>query len=220
MMRRISLILAMGFFSSLFGCNKSSSNAEGDSPQSPQTLEQKLEALASCGITLRPEFSVGDLLRSWDRAEYEEPGYSMTLVGVGMMQEEPPWKPRSENLWHFDTECIEDHGAYVDIAKRMVELAGGSLPLTDIEDYVDIEEGKAWLSFKLDGKAIKIDCAVEDDWVDSKVFGHFIRLLGKKDPSKIYFYYDLGGQDCIIGCLDRENYQKLRKLIPKIEPLI
>ncbi len=51
------------------------------------------------------------------------------------------------------------------------------------------------------------------------MFGHFIRLLAEKDPSKIYFYYDLGGQDCIIGCLDRENYQKLRKLIPKVEPL-
>ena len=209
----------MGIFSSLFGCNKSSDSSDGSSQPQPKTLEEKLEALASCGITLRSEFSVDDLLSSWDRAEYEEPGFSMTLVGVGMTQEEPPWKPRSDNLWHFDTECIEDHGSYVDIAKRMVEMAEGSLPLTDIEDYVDIEEGKAWLSFKLDGKTIKIDCAVVDDWVDSKVFGHFVRLLADKDPSKIYIYYDLGGQDCIIGCLDRENYQKLRNIIPEVEPL-
>lgn len=143
----------------------------------------------------------------------------MTLVGIGMTQEEPPWTPRSMNLWHFDTECIEDHGAYIDITNRIVELAGGSLPLTDVEDYVDIEAGKAWLSFKLDGETTKIDCVVDDDWVDSNVFGHFIHLLAAKDPSKIYFYYDLGGQDCIIGCLDRENYVKLQKIIPKVEPL-
>jgi hypothetical protein len=101
----------------------------------------------------------------------------------------------------------------------MADMAGGSLPLEDIEDYVDVEEGKAWLSFKLDGKTIRIDCAVEDDWVDPKIFGHFVRLLARKDPSKIYFYYDLGGQDCIIGCLHRDNYNKLRRLIPKVEPL-
>lgn len=175
-MRRILPILVMGFFSSLFGCNKPSNNTGGDSSPSPKTLEEKLEALASCGIKLRPEFSVDDLLSSWGRAEYEEPGFSMTLVGVGMTQEEPPWTPRSKNLWHFDTECIEDHGSYVDIAKRMVEMADGSLPLTDIEDYVDIEEKKAWLSFKLDGKPIRFDCEVDNDWVDSKVFGHFVNL--------------------------------------------
>lgn len=219
-MRRILPILIMGIFSFLFGCNKKSSNDGGGDLPPPQSLEQKLEALASCGITLRPEFSVDDLLGSWDRAEYEEPGFNLTLVGIGTTQEEAPWTPRSENVWHFDTECIEDHGVYAGIAKRMVELAGGSLPLTDIDDHVDIEEGEAWLSFKLDGETIRIDCAVDDDWVDSKVFGHFVRLLAEKAPSKIYFHYDLGGQDCIIGCLDHENYRKLRKIIPKVEPLI
>lgn len=208
----------MGFLSALFGRNKST-NAEAGSTLSPRTLEEKLEALASCGISLRPEFSKDDLLSSWDRAEYEEPGFNLTLVGVGMTQEKPPWTHRSTNLWHFDTECIEDNGAYVDIAERMVEMAGGSLPLTDMEDFVDIEEGTAWLAFNLDGKAIKIDCAVKDDWVDPKIFGHFVRLLATKDPTKIFFYYDLGGQDCIIGCLDRENYKRLRGLIPKVAPL-
>lgn len=213
--------------------HKNSVAASNESPQSPgpvggsathntvspRTLEDKLAALESCGISLGSGFSVDSLLSSWDRAEYEKPGYDLTLVGVGMTQEEPPWKPRSDNVWHFDTECIEDHGAYADIAKRMVEMAGGSLPLSDIEDYVDIEQGKAWLSFKLDGETFRIDCAVHDDWVDPKIFGHFVRLLTRKDPSKVYFYYDLGGQDCIIGCLERENYNRLRKLIPKVEPL-
>ncbi len=208
----------MGFFSSLFGCNKTSKKVKASSPP-PQTLEQKLEALASCGIALRPEFSVDDLLSSWERTDYEEAGFKMTLVGMGMTQEQAPWTPRSENLWHFDTECIEDHGSYVDIAERMVELAGGSLPLTNIKDYVDLEEDVAWLSFELDDKVIKIDCTVEDDWVDPELFGHFIQLLAEKDPNKIYFYCNLGGQDCIIGCLDLENYQKLRMLIPQVTPL-
>jgi hypothetical protein len=185
----------------------------------PMTLEDKLNALATCGISLKPEFSIDDLLSSWDRSDYEESGFNLTLVGIGMTQEEPPWTPRSQNLWHFDTECIEDHGSYVRIANRMVELAEGSLPLTNIQDFVDIEEEEAWLSFELNGKAFKIPCEVQDDWVDPKIFGYFVCLLSKVDPSKIYFYYDLGGQDCIIGCISRENYSKLRNIIPSVMPL-
>lgn len=213
-------VFAVGIMIYLVVRNQKGSGGSLTEPPPPQqTLEEKLEALALCGIALRPEFSVDDLLSSWDRAEYEAPGFNLTLVGVGMTQEQAPWKPRSRNLWHFDTECIEDHGAYVDIAMRMIEMADGSLPLTDVKDYVDLEEGKAWLSFKLDGETIEIDCAVEDDWVDTNVFAIFVRLLADKDPSKIYFYCDLGGQDCIIGCIDRKNYEKLCKLIPTVEPL-
>ena len=75
------------------------------------------------------------------------------------------------------------------------------------------------MSFKLKGESIRIDCAVNDDWVDPNIFGHFVRLLAKSDPSKIYFYYNLGGQDCIIGCLDKVNYDILRGIIPAVEPL-
>lgn len=184
-----------------------------------QTLEQKLHALAACGLSLRPKFTVDDLLSSWDRDDYEKPGYDMALVGLGMTQEEPPWEPHCDNLWHFDTECIEDHGSYADIARRMSDMAGGSLPLTDIEDYVDLEEGKAWLTFQLNGVSTRIDCKVNDDWVDTDVLGVFARLLEKNDSDKLYLYYDLDGQDCIIGCLDRTNYTKLRQLIPQVKPL-
>ena len=200
-------------------------NRAGDTPiahaasPEPMTLEEKLVALESCGIALRPEFSIDDLLSSWNRSEYEEQGFNLVLVGVGMTEEKSPWRHRSNNLWHFDTECIEDQGAYTDIAKRMMEMADGSLALTQIEDYVDIEEEKAWVSFKLKGESIRIDCAVNDDWVDPNIFGHFVRLLAKSDPSKIYFYYNLGGQDCIIGCLDKVNYDRLRGIIPAVEPL-
>jgi hypothetical protein len=68
---------------------------------------------------LRPEFSIADLLSSWPREDYEKRGFDMVLVGVGMTEEQAPWRYRSDNLWHFDAECIEDHGSYVAIAKRI-----------------------------------------------------------------------------------------------------
>jgi hypothetical protein len=184
-----------------------------------RTLEEKLAVLAECSLKLCEPFTVEDLLTSWDREEFEESGYSMTLVGLGMTEEQPPWRNHCINLWHFDTECIEDHGAYCTIANRMVEMAQGSLPLTNIQDHVDIENKQIWLSFSFRDETIKINCEVKDDWVDPLIFGHFVKLLGQSDPSKLYIYYDLGGQDCIIGCVTKEELRKLNANGIKFEPL-
>jgi len=174
------------------------------------TLEQKLEVLASCGLTLADPFKPEDLLTSWDRKEFEEPGFDLVLVSLGMTEEQEPWRYHCVNLWHFDTECIEDHGAYKEIAERMSEMAQGSFSLENVQDYVDVEEEKAWLSFSFKGEEIKIDCKVDDDWVDTTIFGRFVELLAASDPSKIFIYYDTGGQDGIIGCVAKDDYAKLK----------
>ena len=85
------------------------------------TLEQKLEVLAGCGLKLSDPFTVDDLLRSESREEYENPGFDSVLVGLGLTEEQKPWRNHSVNLWHFDTECIEDHGDYKQIVERMAE---------------------------------------------------------------------------------------------------
>ena len=182
-------------------------------------IEDKLDALDYCGLSLREEFSVSDLIDSWGRAALDGPGLDMALVCLGSTMEGEPWTPRCDNLWHFDTECIEGDGSYARIAERMAAMTQGSMVLTAIEDHVDIEAGEARLSFVCAGKPVQIDLEVNDDWVDSAVFGQFVRLLKSSDPKKLFLYYDLGGQDCIIGCLARDQFALLKKLLPKLEPL-
>jgi len=184
-----------------------------------QTLEEKLDVLRSCGLQLASPFTVKDLLTSWDRKAFEEDGYELTLVGLGMTEEEEPWRFHSKNLWHFDTECIEDHGSYKQIAERMVEMTQGSLKLEDIKDFVDLEHDKAWLSFKFKGRQLKFDLKVEDDWVDATIFNKFVELLRESDPTKIFIYYDLGGQDCLVGCVKKSELECLQSKGLKFVPL-
>ena len=184
------------------------------------TFEEKLHSLAECGLKLKDQISVLNLIDSWGRNALDKPGYDLTLICLGMTQEEPPWEPHCDNLWHFDTECIEGDGSYIAIANRMAEMTQGSLPLTDIEDHVDIEKGEEWLRFKCHGNPVHIDCQVQDDWVDTGIFGRFVELLDKCDPSKLFIYYDLSGQDCIVGCVTREQFQMLKKVVSKVEPLL
>ena len=190
---------------------------EGNSQ--PRTLEQKLAVLEQCGLKLAHPFTVQNLLESWDRSEYEKRGWDMVIFGLAMTEEKEPWRHHCVNLWHFDTECIEDHGDYKSIAERMVSMAQGSLLLDDIKDYVDVEEGKAWLAFKFKDHSVRIDCKVQDDWVDPSIFGTFVELLKQSDPTKLYIYLDLGGQDCIIGCVSRDQFEQLKRLGIAFKPL-
>ena len=196
-----------------------SGSAAGSVGRQPLTLERKLEVLADCGLKLADPFTPEDLLKSWDRGKYEEPGFDMVLVGLGITEEQEPWRNHCVNLWHFDTECIEDHGDYKKIAERMVEMTQGALVLENIEDYVDVEKETAWLSLSFRGQQTKIECKVQDDWVDTDIFAKFVELLGMADPSKIYIYYDLGGQDCLIGCVTKDSLKKLNSLGIKFVPL-
>ncbi len=91
----------------------------------------------------------------------------------------------------------------------MTEITQGSLVLEQIEDYVDVENEIAWLSFTFQGQQIKLECKVDDDWVDTNIFSKFVELLGVADSSKLFIYYDLGGQDCIIGCVAKSELENL-----------
>ena len=186
---------------------------------SPLSLEQRLEILAGCGLELDAPFAVQDLLESWTREAFEKGGFDLLLVGLTMTEEQPPWRKRCKNAWHFDTECIEDQGDYCRIAESMKEISQGSLPIENIRDHVDVEGRSAWLMFEYRGEDIRIECEVNDDWVDARVFGHFVKLLAKSDPSKMYLYYDLHGQDCIIACVTKVQFNCLKKAGISFRPL-
>jgi hypothetical protein len=175
------------------------------------TLERKLAILGECGLSLAAPFTVQDLLESWPREEFEKPGFSMTLVGLGMTEEQPPWRNHCVNAWHFDTECIEDNGSYTRIAKRLIEMTQGALVIENVQDQVDIEAGIASLDFEHSGHPVHIDFKVNDDWVDPAVFSHFVRMLATSAPSKVFLYYDTKGQDCVIACVERDQFAALVK---------
>jgi hypothetical protein len=94
----------------------------------------------------------------------------------------------------------------------MQRLAGGELPITRVQDYVDLEEGKAWLSFHLDGKETKWEAKVEDDWIDPSILSRFVRALDGHGSPKRFTYLDLKGQDCILGCSTTEEFARLKEV--------
>lgn len=181
------------------------------SPAPGVPLEEQLSVLADCGIALRPGFTADHVLEFFPRQEYEKEPFKFLLLTMGSELEREPFEPLSDDVWYLDTECIEDHGHYVKIAERFRALAGGDLPLEDIEDYVDIDEGVAWLRFRLDGDQIRWDAAVDGDWADPSILSRFADLLAKRNTPKRFTYLDLRGQDCLIGRATPDQLAALRQ---------
>lgn len=174
------------------------------------SAEEQLQNLSACGISLKPGMSKEILFTEYEPEDYVNEPYLLLLIALGGETEEEPYGFLSSDIWHFDTECIEDHGDYAGIALRMEGLADGDLPLEGVEDYVNVEEGRAWLSFSLDKQYYRWELEVEDDWVDTRVFEEFDSLLRGRHQNKRFTYLDLGGQDCLIGCSTPEQLEKLR----------
>lgn len=172
----------------------------------PPSPEQQLATLASVGFRLLPEATIDALTAQWSREQFESDPYALALVALG-----GDLPPLAENVWHFDTECIEDHGDYARIAERFRSIANGQLPIADVEDFVDIEAGVAWLAFTLRGARYRWDCEVSDDWVDPSVMSRFAALLSEQKTDARYVYLDLKGQDCIIACLSADEMKRAKK---------
>jgi len=168
------------------------------------SFEEQLKVLAKGGILLHPRVVPEALLYSFSRAEYEKDPYRLLLCVMGQEAEEQSQVGDSgfpsDRIWHFDTECIEDHGAYIAIAERLSLMAQGTFPLQQIEDYVDLDEPKAWLSFSLDGQVYKWDAVVNEDWVDPGILSKMAHLLESRKAGRRFTYVDLEGQDCLLGC--------------------
>lgn len=169
--------------------------------QRPEKLsfEEQLSILAGCGISLKPGISKDILFKGFDRNVYEHAPFIplLTMMGAG---EGEFGENICENVWSFDTECINDHGDYAEIAKRLRDLAGGALPLENIKDYVDVKKKEAWLSFVLDGKSYKWTARVDDDWADPNIVASFSALLDNRKAGKRFALPTSPGQDFIIVC--------------------
>lgn len=121
-------------------------------------------------------------------------------------------EPNSDDVWHFDTEAIEDHGAYVSIAENLARLSGGAMAGARFSDFVDIDEGVAWCEIEVGGKRDKIELTVDSDWVDPQFFVWFeshMKKLGSDNVIGIHGLY----QDCLIVCKTPDEIAKLNKAL-------
>jgi hypothetical protein len=181
---------------------------------SPIPLEQQLEALADCGVTLNADVITDDLFMFHSRDELEATPYTELIPTLGYEIEREPFSPISNRLWMCDYERIEDHGSYADVVSRLHKMSEESLPISNTTDYVEIEEEIAWVEFDLAGTKIHWDAKVDNDWLDPRIVVKFDNLLQTHEsPFRIYSNHTDFGQSAFFACFTRAEFERFQKLV-------
>ncbi|MFN8334473.1 MAG: hypothetical protein U0U09_05045 [Cyclobacteriaceae bacterium] len=193
----------------MFGCDRKSNEQKFNAKP---TFEEQLETFKHLGFILNPGIDTADISRwAGGHKEFEDHPYQLMYQALGSINELEPWIPLTNRCWDFDLEAIEDHGAYVYIMENISRITNGDLVFKDVQDYVDIEEGKAWVSFTCNGDNYKWDLKVDDDWTDGELFDKVQALAQKYKTTGKFTFFNTGGQDFVLGYYTPEELEKIRK---------
>jgi hypothetical protein len=174
-------------------------------------LETQIAKLEEIGLGLNAGLTIKDLLEQFDREQYEEDPFGPLLCIYGTETDSVSGvETHCRQVWYFDTECIEDHGAYIAIAEHLCALTGRPDALTNIKDHVDIEAARAWLEYTVGSARRHWDAVVNDDWVDAKVLA---RIMEDLEAEGRRFYQIDSGQAAVMLYLDTPTAVKLNELI-------
>lgn len=174
------------------------------------TLEEQLERLAACGINLNDGVTIDDVLYSFDRDSYESKPFDLLMFILGAEVEREPWgRPFCSRVWNFDTECIYQTGDYVKIVKRLCEVAGQPDLITNITDFVDVDSGKAWLKYTINGNNRSWPIEVNDDWADTLTLSY---VIDDVERNGFRFYSKDNGQAMILYYLDATTAAEINRL--------
>jgi hypothetical protein len=195
----------MGIFSSLFGGDKR--NAKTNRAMS---IMEQLETFEALGLILNEGIDRKEIVEMANAFHAENTAPYATLYVLLGCDSDISGLPFTNFCWDFDTEAIEDYGSYVHIVSNISRITKGELIFENIEDYVDLEEEKAWVSFICRGDKYKWNLAVDDDWVDGSLFDRMQELATYYNTKGKFTYYNTGGQDFVLGFHTPEELEKIR----------
>jgi hypothetical protein len=93
--------------------------------------------------------------------------------------------------------------------KRLCKVAGHPDHLKDISDFVDLDAGKAWLKYEVNGTERNWPVEVNDDWADTLTLSYVMDDI-QHDGHR--FFFKDNGQAMVLFYLDPAAAAELNKL--------
>ena len=175
-------------------------------------VERQLDELGAIGLRLTEGVGVDDLFLYDSRGNMEKKPYSALITALGYCTEDGEDTPFCRSLWMCDYEGIEGYGDYVVLIRHLQVLSEERPALSNIQDYVEIGDNKAWIEFDLNGGRIHWDLEVDNDWLDPFLFVKYDQLLAEHTDLRIYSNHTDFGQSALLGCFTSNQFDKLNRL--------
>ncbi|NOU98649.1 hypothetical protein [Paenibacillus planticolens] len=184
-----------------------------------QKIAEQYKSLKNIGIRLN-EIELDQIVSDSQHSKYEEKPYLLLLIDMGSEIELTSgiFTFPSKDIWHFDSECIENHGDYSSVIKRIAELLEDEISINEIKDYVNLENEEVKISFSINKKLYNYELEFMDDWLDLNIFKIFSEILKEQGSERRFYYSDLG-QSILVGAYRKDQVNSLNKLINIFLPL-
>lgn len=212
-MKSNCLPLTIGIISFVFGlisCNGQTKLKEEH--QDIISFQEQFETFQNLGFTLNYGVDTSDINR-WQNGhkDFEDRPYSLMYQTLGQTLEREPWTSITDKCWNVDLETIEKNGDYIDIMRHISRITNGELIFDNLQDYIDIEGGKAWISFNCYGDSYKWSLKVDGEWVDIELFDK-VQLLAEKYQTKGRLtIFDIDGQDFVLGFYTKKELESIKQ---------
>lgn len=176
-------------------------------------LDVQVKKLEACGIFVNQEVRESDFYSFYSREEIEQSPYIKLVETLAIDVEREPYIPIANSLWMCDYERIDDHGSYIDIIKRLELMTNSALKLSEVNDFVDIEEDEAWVEFMYAGDKIRWDAKVDNDWMDPFIIVKYDQLLKNANTKvRIYSNHTDYGQSALFAAFTDEQFNCFKRL--------
>jgi len=176
-------------------------------------IEEQLRALAEFGIRPRHDDYPEWICHEWGKEAVESDPYNLMLYSLGGERERDggSWERLSDDIYSFDTECVEDEDVYTTTLERLAALSKGVFSIANAHSAVDHDGQKASVSFTHKGTNHQWSLKYDDDWFDRDVINRINRLL-KENGSTKCFCTCSPDQNLIVVFESEDALEKLNRL--------
>lgn len=179
-------------------------------------IEKQLVVLAEIGIRLRKEDFLKWIYDEVSKETLESNPYTPLLFNFGnrrLNEHDNKWEWLSDEVYTFDTECVDGYDIYSAVLERLSALSKGIFSVKNVSGGINHEHKSASVSFSLEDNEYSWDLRYDDDWFDVLAIGRINTLL-KNIGSEKYFFMSAPGRIMNIVFCAEETITRLNSLIP------
>jgi len=177
------------------------------------SIEQQLNTFSKLNITPKNDDFIDWIYCEWGRKAVEADPYNLILSSLGGERENgDAWERVSDDVYSFDTECVEDADIYAEILTNLAALSKDAFSITNITSTVNHENCEASISFTHNKVSYHWHLQYNNDWFDGDVINKINQLLRENDSSE-FFYTCILGQNLMVLFTSQSNIDEVNKLV-------
>ena len=182
-------------------------------------FETQLQTLKEAGISpnadVTEEVISNELEKMGFTLKDTETDPSLLLVLLGSSREVSDgelveYESNSSDVLFFDTTCVQESGIYTEVLESLITMAKGELQFTNIEEFLDLENFDAHISFVFKEEDYKLELKVVEDNFDMTLLTKLNNILDTKHCEKL-FCIQCNEETVTIIFSDKETVKNLNR---------